>query len=129
MVEYVASSSSSTVSVKKFPVTITSATDSFKPRTLSASNVPPSIVPPAMAIVPSGPIVADNPASLIPCSKSPIVESVPTVIVWYSLFEFLTITVELSVIPSPPSRSFSKLSSVAIIVSVTVKSSFRLPVC
>ena len=76
--------------------------------------MPPVIVPPEISTRPSVSIAAYNPAFDIFVSKSPSVVEVPTVIVVYSLLEFLTITVWLSLISTP--KSLSKVSDVAVVV-------------
>ena len=91
---------------------------SFK--ALIASKVPPVIVPPEISIVPSLFNAAYTPAFVISERSSPSVVVVPTVIVVYSLLEFLIITVCPSVILIPSPKSFRRVSEVAVVVCVII---------
>ena len=98
-----------------------------KPKTSSISNVPPSITPPDIDIVPSELIVALKPAALKPSNKSPNVLVELNVIVLVSLFEFVTTTVSPSCISTPSPKSDIKVSSVARVTSVTTVSYCKSP--
>ena len=111
------------------PVTNADCGSDSKPNAVTASNVPPVIEPPEISTTPSLPIAAYKPALDIAPSKSPIEVAVPTVIVVYSLFEFLIITVWPSVIAVPEPISFNNVSDVAVSVCVTVVSWANNVVC
>ena len=115
------------VSVRGFPVVIAVYGSVLSPKALMASNEPPVIVPPEISIVPSSLMAAYSPALDKLARKSPMVVEVPTVIVAYSLLEFLTMTVcpfEM-LIPSP--KSAIRVSDVAVVVCVMIDLCERSP--
>ena len=91
-----------------------------KPNAVTASKVPPTMLPPEISITPSLLISAYKPALVIAANKSPIVVAVPTLIVVCSLLEFLIITVWPFAIAVPVPISFNKVSEVAVVVCVTM---------